>query len=164
MKDIRIATVIFVVATILIAVGLLFLCAAMRQPSRFVLAFALLVIGGGLAFWSGQSLRRIREASPERLGDRIIALAGTSDAEVTQAQVVADLNVSDEAALAALSKLEADGRCYRERREDRTFYVFPELRPGKVVRRCPYCGREYSVKEALHTCPNCGGNLEITRV
>lgn len=164
MKKIWITTAVFIAGALIVALGLLFLCAAMREPQRFLLAFALLGIGGALAFWSGSALRRIRETTPQRLGERIVALAGANDAEVTQDQIVAELHVSHDEALAALNLLGEQGRHQRERRGDRTFYVFPELKAGRVVRRCPYCGREYSVKDALHQCPNCGGTLEIERV
>jgi hypothetical protein len=43
------------------------------------------------------------------------------------------------------------------------FYAFPGLEETKVVRRCAYCGNEFSVKTPLHKCPNCGGDLELVR-
>jgi len=42
-------------------------------------------------------------------------------------------------------------------------YVFPNLKESKVERRCPYCGAQFPVKQALAQCPNCGGNLELKR-
>jgi rubrerythrin len=127
------------------------------------IALALLVIGGGLATWAGIRWRRARLLDPDVLDDRITTLADRYDAEVTVAQVVSELGVPDEAARAALARLEADGFCRPERREGRTVYVFPGLKESKVVRRCTYCGNEYSVREPLHKCPNCGGTLEIVR-
>ena len=41
--------------------------------------------------------------------------------------------------------------------------VFPGLKESKVVRRCAYCGNEYTVRKPLHKCPNCGGHLEIVK-
>ena len=77
--------------------------------------------------------------------------------------MVSSLNVPDDAARAALARLEAEGLCHQEHREGRTLYLFPGLKESKVVRRCAFCGNEYSVREALHKCPNCGGNLEIAK-
>lgn len=158
------AIVVLMISVVLLAGGLLFLCAAIRQPRRLLLAIALLAIGGVLAAWSGLTLRRLREVSPEHLSDRITALARAGGhAEVTLSQVVGELRVPDEAAAAALSLLESRGQCHGEHREGGEFYVFPGLKTAKVVRRCAYCGNEFSVKTPLHECPDCGGQLEVVR-
>ena len=147
----------------MMAGGLIFLCAATQNVARLPIALALLLIGGGLAGWAGIRWRRARSLDPEVLDDRITTLADRYDAEITVAQVVSELGVPDEAARAALARLEANGFCRPERREGRMVYVFPGLEESKVVRRCTYCGNEYSVREPLHKCPNCGGTLEIVK-
>lgn len=154
---------LFFIGVLFLAGGLIFLCAAVQNPARWPIALALLLPGGGLAGWAGVRWQRARQLSPNVLDDRITTLADRYDAETTLAQVVSELNVPDEAARAALARLEANGLCHQERREGRTVYVFPGLRESKVVRRCAFCGNEYSVREALHKCPNCGGNLEIVK-
>ncbi len=163
MKRQQIVTGSLVAAVILMVLGIIFLCAAMQNPSRFWLAGILLAGGAGLAAWSGRELRLAQALKPEELGKRITALAAAGDAEVTLAQVVADLQVSDEVALSALDYLSAQGVCHFERREDRQVYVFPGLHEGRVVRRCPYCGREFGVRDAIHQCPNCGGTITVER-
>lgn len=161
----RAVTIIaFALGAVMMAGGLIFLCAAVDRPARLPISLALLVIGGGLAGWAGYRWREARALAPEVLDDRIVALADEHDAEVTLAQIVSGLGVPDEAARAALARLEANGLCYQERREGRTFYVFPGLKESKVVRRCAYCGNEYSVREPLHKCPNCGGTLELVKL
>jgi len=110
------AIIVLSISAVLLAVGLLFLCAATRQPSRFLLAGALLIAGGGLAAWGGTTLRRLRDLDPENLSDRITGLARAGDAEVTLSGVVSELGVPDEAAGAALNLLERRGQCHRERR------------------------------------------------
>ena len=158
------ALVALLISVVLLCVGLLFLCAATRQPSRLFLAAALLIVGGGLAVWSGLTLRRLRELDPENLSDRITQLARAGgNPEVTLSQVVAELEVPDEAALVALSLLERRGQCHREFRRERQFYVFPGLKPSMVKRRCPYCGSEFSVKMPVYKCPHCGGDLRLER-
>lgn len=154
----------FVIGVLFLAGGLIFLCAATQKATRFPLALVLLLIGGGLVAWAGMRWRRAKELAPDVLDDRIVALADRYDAEITLAQVVGELNVPDDAARAALARLEGEGLCRPEHREDRRVYVFPGLQEHKVVRRCAYCGSEYSVREPLHKCPNCGGQLEIVRV
>lgn len=157
------AIVVLLVSVGLLALGLLFLCAAVDQPSRLFLAATLLLAGGGLAAWSGLRLRRLRKFDPENLSDRITELARASDAEVTLSQVVSELRVPDEVAIAALNLLERRGQSQREHRGDREFYVFPGLRPSKITRSCPYCGTEYSVKTPVYSCPRCGGDLRLER-
>jgi hypothetical protein len=153
----------FLTAVLLLAGGLIFLCAAVQDAARFPIALALLLAGGALAAWSGLRLRRARQLAPDTLDDRITQLAAVHDAELTLAQVVSELEVPDDAARAALARLEAGGLCHQARREGRTFYIFPGLEESKVVRRCSYCGNEYSVREPLRKCPNCGGSLDIVR-
>jgi membrane protein implicated in regulation of membrane protease activity len=153
----------FFAGVLFLAGGLIFLCAAVQNPARWPVALVLLLIGGGLAAWAGVRWRRTRELMPEVLDDRITSLADRYDAEVTLAQVVSDLTVPDEAARVALARLEASGLCHQEQREGRVVYLFPGLKESKVVRRCAYCGNEYSVREPLHKCPNCGGQLEIVK-
>lgn len=155
--------VAFFVGVLFLAGGLIFLCAAVQNLARLPIALALLLIGGALAAWAGLRWRRARQLSPDVLDDRITELAATYDAELTLAQVVSALSVPDDAARAALGRLEANGLCHQEQREGKTVYVFPGLRESKVVRRCSYCGNEYSVREPLHKCPNCGGSLEIVK-
>ena len=156
--------VAFAISVVLLAVGLIFLCAATREPGRLPLSLILIVIGGGLAAWSALTWRREQQLEPERLADSIIDLARAGGgAEVSLAQIVAELNVPTEAAQRALGVLERRGESRRERRASKDVYVFPGLVEAKVMRRCAYCGSEFSVKKPLHKCPNCGGELELVR-
>ncbi len=153
------------VSVVLLVVGLLFLCAATRNAARFPLALGLLVIGGGLAFWGGTSLRRTVALDAENLSDRISRLARQSaQGEVTLSQAVSALNALDEAVEEALRLLVERGQAYPEYRQDREVYVFPGLRATKMVRRCESCGTEYSVKEPVYTCTRCGGKVEVVRL
>jgi hypothetical protein len=147
-----------------LAGGLIFLCAATANMARLPIALALLAIGAGLAAWAGIRWRRSRQLSPEVLHRRVTDLAAAHDAELTLAMVMSELDLPDELARTALARMEANGLCHQERREGRSVYVFPGLTESKVVRRCSYCGNEYSVREPLHKCPNCGGNLEIVKL
>jgi len=154
----------FLTGIVFLAGGLIFLCAAVENAVRLPISLALLLIGSGLAAWAGLRWRRARELAPDVLDDRITELAAAHDAELSLAQVISALEVPDDAARAALARLEANGLCHRDQREIGSVYVFPGLKESKVVRRCSYCGNEYSVREPLHKCPNCGGSLEITRI
>jgi hypothetical protein len=158
------AIVILLISIILLAIGLVFLCAATQQPNRYFLAFVLLAFGAGLAIWSGLILRRWRTLDPENLSDAITSLARRSGHdEISLSQVIGGLSVPDEAAQAALDLLVNRGQCRRERRHDRTVYVFPGLKESIVVRRCVHCGSEFNVRDTLHECPNCGGEVKLIR-
>jgi len=148
----------------LLAGGLLFLCAASTNPGRLWLALVLLVLGAGLAAWSGTAIRRLRELDPQRLADRILELVRRrGDDEITQADIIGSLGVPADAAEQAIGVLAGRQLVERQRRQDRDVLVFPQLRAGKVMRKCPYCGSEFSVKTPLHKCPNCGGDLDVVK-
>ena len=152
------------VAVVFLAVGLVSLCAASRSVGRLPLALILLVIGGGLAFWGGTSLRRTIALDSENLSDQITRLARQSGhGEVTLSQAVSALNAPDEAVEEALRLLVERGQAYPEYRQDREVYVLPGLRAAKMVRRCESCGTEYSVKEPIYICTQCGGKVTVVR-
>ncbi len=153
------------VAVVLLVGGLIFMCAGVGNPRRLPLAAILLVVGGGLAFWGGTSLRRAISLAPDTLDDRITRLARQSGhGEVTLAQVVSALNAPDDAVEEALRLLVERGQAYPEYRQDREVFVFPGLKATKMVRRCESCGTQYSVKEPIYTCTQCGGKVEVVRL
>lgn len=153
----------FVAGVLLLTGGLVFLCAAVQNAARMPVALALLLVGSGLAAWAGNRWRQVRLRSPDVLNDRIIDLAAAHDSEVTLAQVLSALDVSEDTARKALARLEATGLCHQERRQETTVYAFPGLAEGRVVRRCSYCGNEYPVRDPLHKCPSCGGTLAVIK-
>jgi len=155
--------VLLIAGVFFLAGGLIFLCAAVQNPARLPIAALLLLGGGGLAAWAGLRWRKAQQLSPGVLAGRITDLALAHDAEIALAQVISALDVPDDIARATLADMETQGLCHRERRDGRTVYVFPGLKESKVVRRCSYCGSEYSVREPLHKCANCGGPLEIVK-
>jgi len=158
------AIVLLVISIVFLTVGLIFLCAATQQPNRYILGFIFLATGLGLTVGSGLRLRRLSELDPEHLSDSITKLARKGGQyEVSLSQIVAELHVPDEAAQAALNLLVSKGQCQPEQRHGATFYVFPGLEASKVVRLCVYCGTEFSVKDPMHECPNCGGEVELIR-
>jgi len=155
---------VLLVAVFVLTVGLVFLCAAIRNSSRFPLAAVLLSVGGAGVVWGGLMLNRLRALSPENVSDRIVGLAKAGrEGEVTVAQAVAELGAPTQAVVAALNLLERRGEAYRDRVAERDVYDFPGLKLSLVRRRCPYCGREFSVKKAVYKCPYCGGDLRLQR-
>lgn len=152
---------VFVVAVVLLAGGLVFLCASASRGAYASVALVLMVLGTACALWAGARLRQARNMAPEVMEQRIVDLAAAQEGEVTAAQVVAALDVGPARAQEALARMQAGGLARREMREGKEVYILPGLTESKVVRRCTYCGNEYAVREAVYKCPNCGGTLEL---
>ncbi len=151
------------ISILLLALALLFLIAAMVRPERLLVAMGLLVAGTLPLVWAIATLRRQAELSPDNLSAGILALASNSGGEVTEAQVQARFHIPQQMASSALEKLCATGQARREVRGDRTVYVVQGLKPSLVVRRCPYCGSSFPVREAIRKCPNCGATVELDK-
>ncbi len=147
----------------LLAFGVIFLIAAVANPSRIFVAAALLLTGGALLLWGALTLRRLAEISPEALATGIVDLARTLGGEVTAAQVQAQFHISNAMALAALERMRGQGECEREQRAGRDVYLFKSVMPAKVIKRCSYCGSTFPVKVALRDCPNCGAALDVVK-
>ena len=159
-----VALMVMLVGALMLGLGLLFLCASIRAPQRLILAALLIVIGGAGVAWAGTTWRRLSEIEPKRLADRIVETAKLQGKfETTAAEVVAELSAPAANVQAALEILQSRGDAVPEQRDDRRVYVFPNLKETKVVRRCPYCGVQFPVKQAITQCPNCGGNIELQR-
>jgi uncharacterized Zn-finger protein len=158
------ALIVLVVSGLMLGLGLLFLCASIRAPQRLILAVLLVIIGAAGVAWAGTTWRRLSDIEPKRLADRIVEMVRTQGKfETTAAEAVAGLAASAASVQAALQVLQTRGEAVPEQRDDRRVYVFPNLKESKVERRCPYCGAQFPVKQALSKCPNCGGNLELKR-
>jgi hypothetical protein len=159
-----VALIVLIVGGFTMGLGLLFLCASIRAPQRLVLAVLLIVLGGGGVAWAGTTWRRLSEIEPKRLADRIVEMVKLQGKfETTAAEAVAELSAPVANVQAALEILGSRGDAVPEQRDDRRVYVFPNLKETKVVRRCPYCGAQFPVKQAITQCPSCGGNIELQR-
>jgi Zn finger protein HypA/HybF involved in hydrogenase expression len=152
---------VFVASALVLALGVLFLCAAITVPERAPLAIVLLVLGALGAGWSTFAYRRWSSVQPSALMAQITSLAADHDGELAVSQVMAGFGATEPAATAALAELAQKGQCRREARADQVVYVFPGLKEHKMVRKCAFCGSTFPVKQALQKCPNCGGALEL---
>lgn len=152
---------VFVVSALVLALGILFLCAAITIPERLPLAIILFILGTIGAGWSALAYRRWANVQPAALAARITDLAAQNDGELTLSQIMSAFDVPASVGTAALDELAQSGQCRREARADQVLYVFPGLKEHKVVRKCVYCGSTFPVKQALQKCPNCGGILEL---
>lgn len=155
------SAVLFLIAALLLAFGLVYSLAAIQNARRLLVSIPSLACGICLAAWLGLRWRRARQLSPQMLESRIVAMAAAEGAEVTIAQVISMLGAPEPLARASLQRLEAKGLCHPVHRDAATTYRFPGLEQRKVVRRCAFCGSQYSVRNPIRKCTNCGGELEI---
>ena len=154
---------VVVVAIVLITFGLIFLLGS--QGKGAIILTGLVLLGGGaiLVVLSANRLRRLARLNPDQLATDTVELARTLGGEVTVAQVQAEFDVPRELAAQVLERLRGEGACQVEHRDERTVYLFKSFMPSKAVKRCPYCGAEFSIKNPVRKCPNCGGALEIVK-
>ncbi len=156
--------IVAVIASIpFIVLGLLFLIASAAEPSRILVALALLAVGAILLVAGLKRLRRLAAIHPEALETGAVELARRLGGELTIAQLRAEYGISADEAGKVLEKLVNDGSTRREQRGDRIVYVFTGLMSSLKEKTCPYCGTKLPVRSDLRKCPNCGAQLEITK-
>ncbi len=154
-----------VVSIPFLTLGLIFLIAAAggASSSRLLSGLAMLAIGVVLLVTGVRHLRRLADISPDALKTSAVELARRLGGEVTVAQLRAEYRISLDQATDVLEGLVADGTARREDREDRSVYVISGLAASLAKKHCPYCGTELPMRSDLRKCPNCGGQLEITK-
>lgn len=140
--------------------GLLFFVGAGGVASRYVLAGIGLVSGAVLIGFGVRLFKQAEAASPEQVLADILELAQRRNGEVAEVEVGAALGRRAAIAPEVFGRLLAARLCDRQVKEGGTFYVFKGLQPRLFVRKCPYCGAEFSIASAATRCPTCGGPIE----
>ena len=152
---------IFMLFSVILGAGLLFLVASTVVPERITVALGLLTLGTIGAVVTAYFYSRWYIQQPAVLSARITDLADRGDGEIAISQVMSALRVPASAVQAAMDDLVQKGQAHAESRNGQMLYVFPGLKERKMVRKCVYCGSTFPVKQPLQKCPNCGGNLEL---
>jgi hypothetical protein len=147
----------------LVLLGLLFLIGAGGRGSRYLIAVVSLAVGGALAGVGIRLFKQAEAASPAQLRAEILELARRQDGEISEAEVQAVLGRRGDGAGAVLAALEAEGICRRQMKGGAPHFLFGELQPRLVVRRCEYCSAELPLDESISECPNCGGTVKTQR-
>jgi len=149
-----------VVGVSLVLLGLLFIVGASGQAYRYIAAVIMLALGGALAGLGVRFFKHADAASPEQLRAEILDLARRRNGEISESDVAATLGRRADGADAVLAQMVRDRICDRRQRDGATFYLFEELQPRLMVRRCEFCKTELPLQEALTECPNCGGTIK----
>lgn len=162
----RLPAIIAALASIpFLTLGLVFLIAAGTgsSTSRLLTGLVSLAIGALLLVAGIRRLRRLADISPDALKTGAVELARRLGGEITVAQLRAEYRIPQGLAETVLDGLVAEGTARREEREQRAVYVVSGLAPSLARKTCPYCGTELPMRSDLRKCPNCGGQLEITK-
>jgi len=152
------AFVLMLAGILLALIGVVYLLAPSFSDRVGLL---MLLIGAGIIAFAASRLRAVQNLSPEGVEQQLQAAAAASGGELTVTEAVAITSLSDGIVRHGLERLLHKDLVRLERRDGADYYIFPGLTETKMIKKCPYCGNEYPLKQAGRTCPSCGGNLEI---
>jgi hypothetical protein len=157
----RLSSVLLTVLGVgLVLLGLLFLIGAGGRGYRYLIAVISLAVGGALAGLGIRLFKQADAASPAQLRADILELARREDGEISEGEVLAALGRRAVGAPAVLAAMVGEGLCERKTVKGAPYFVFAELQPRLMVRRCEYCKTELPLAEDLTECPNCGGTIK----
>ena len=156
-----IAGVLILIGVVLLFIGLAFLIAATKQPGRLLPALVMLGTGGGVVVWSAMKIKALGAAAPENVNARVGELAAGSGGELTVAEVVGGLGITEGAARLALRHLTETNVCREEIRGTTEYFIFAGLKQAIKVKKCAYCGTVYPIATPGRQCAGCGGQLEV---
>jgi hypothetical protein len=156
-----VAAVLILIGAVLLFIGLAFLIAATKQPGRLLPALAMLGCGGALVIWSATKIRALGAAAPENVHARVCELAATSGGELTVAEAMGNLGITEGVARQTLRHLTSGGTCRQEVRGSTEYFIFAGLKQAIKVKKCAYCGTVYPVATPGRQCAGCGGQLEV---
>ncbi len=97
---------------------------------------------------------------PKRIEIEVTKFAERSYGLVTEASVVAELNLTAYQAKGALKKLERTGVCHSETQDQVTTYVFESFLKRVEIWECGHCGNVLRQEPEENQCPSCGALLE----
>jgi hypothetical protein len=142
--------------------GLIFLIASHGVASRLAAGF-IMSAGGLIALVAGVVLfRRGSRFNPSGIRKELLRLARIGNGELAEEAVAASLGDSD-AVRYQIQTLVREGIASEIVRDRRRVWVFAGLQMKMVVKKCPYCGNDYPVRDDIERCPTCGGDLKLDR-
>jgi len=153
---------VLVIALLVALLGLTFVVGSKGSAGTAWTGILMLAFGIGSGVFALRKLGQLVAATPARIDERVLNLAAMSGGEITTGEVSGALNIPIQEAEASLARLVGRGLATLKTRPDgQACYVVAGLAEVKKVKKCPYCGGEYSIADPKRTCPSCGANLEI---
>lgn len=145
--------------------GLLFLVGANEEMRRVVIGALLIGFAVFVSLSGAAQVKKARLRSREFLVPELLRLARLGSGALSEAELISFLGERATLGLGLLDEMVKSGNCRRELRTGALVFVFPELQPQLVVRRCPFCGFQSPIQGAVENepCPKCGGALELLR-
>ncbi|OHD63016.1 MAG: hypothetical protein A2176_09325 [Spirochaetes bacterium RBG_13_51_14] len=151
-----------VIGVLSAGLGLLFIIASHGIGSR--LAAGAVMGGGGLVviIVGVIMFRKGLRFSPEGIRKELLRQAKMNNGELTEEVITGALGKSD-AVNFQLADLVKRGVAEERIRDNRRVYVFESFQVKLVLKKCPYCGNDYPVRDDIERCPSCGGDLTMHR-
>ncbi len=156
-----IIVILYVAGTALIGLALLFFIAASANPSRFWVAIVSSAAGIGAFVVASAMKRSADQSTPTLIDADVVRLAAKFDGKLTPDMLVSNLYVDRTQALESLARLQAKGSCRIEASNSGPYYVFENVKPKRMIRKCIYCGREQPLSQPIIKCPYCGGEVRV---
>ncbi len=142
--------------------GILFLIASHGIPSRLVAGFILGSAGLALLVAGVIMFRRGLRTSPGGIRREILRLAKMNNGVLAEEAVIGALGTSDTVRF-QLADMVRRGIALERTKDNRLVYHFEDFQANLVLKKCPYCGNDYPVRDDIERCPSCGGDLKMHR-
>lgn len=142
--------------------GAMFLIASGSSSSRLVPGFLFLTGGTVMLILGIRLLVKGIKQSPGNIEKLVRAAAAKHNGEIPEDVLLAETGGGG-AVEAYMEGEIRKGNIRRVRNNDGISYVFPSLQFTLQTKYCPYCGRDYPVRESIETCPTCGGDLKLKK-
>ena len=144
------------------ALGLIFFIGSHGIGSRLAAA-GILGTAGVIMFVIGVIMfRRGSRFSPAGIRKELLRLARMNNGELTEEAIIGTLGTSDTVNV-QLAALVREGVASERMRDNRKLYVIENVQMKMVLKKCPYCGNDYPVRDDIERCPTCGGDLKLHR-
>jgi hypothetical protein len=152
---------LFIFGLALLLLGIMFIIVSSERGSRLVTGVILAVFGLLLLLIGIRLFRAGISVSPAVIKEKILKLAGKNHGELPEDVITGAIGTSDTLDFQLQSMI--NSRIAKKTfRKGRTFYLFSQFNMELVVKKCPYCGNDYPVRDDIESCSSCGGNLKVS--
>jgi len=148
---------------LLIILGILFLIASGKGVNRFVIGLVMLVIAFFVFIVGMKLIKGVPVVlSPENLRFEIINLAKKFNGEIFLSQLYSMFG-KDSNFLLIIDQLVSEGVAEEILKDGGKVYLFKDFQSTMLIKKCPYCGNDYPVRDDVEVCPTCGGDLKMLK-